>query len=80
MLFLAIATITQGDSPQIKQIDYSINPLIREEGTRKRFIGSAITATIIKLSIAKSSNKTYNSTSLPRVIKLSNCKHLILHL
>ena len=77
MLFLAIAAIARGDSPQIKQIDHFIDPLIREEGTRKRLISFATIATIIKLSIAKSSNRTYNFTSLPQVIKLSNCKHLI---
>ena len=77
MLFLAIAAIARGDSPQIKQIDHFIDPLIREEGIRKRLTSSAIITIIIKLFIAKLSNKTYNFTSLPRVIKLSNCKHLI---
>jgi hypothetical protein len=77
MLFLAIAAIIQGDLLPIKQINYFINPPIREESTRKHLISSAITATIIKLFIAKSSNKTYNSIFLPRVIELSNCKHLI---
>jgi hypothetical protein len=77
MLFLAIATIIQGDLLLIKQINHFINPLIREEGIRKHFTSSAIIAIIIELSIIKSSNKTYNFTSLPRVIELSNCKHLI---
>jgi hypothetical protein len=77
MLFLAIAAITQGDLLLIKQIDYFINPPIREEGIRKHFTSSATIAIIIKLFIVKLSNKTYNFTSLLRVIKLSNCKHLI---
>jgi hypothetical protein len=77
MLFLAIATIIQGDLLLIKQINHFINPLIREEGIRKHFTSSAIIAIIIELFIIKSSNKTYNFTSLPRVIELSNCKHLI---
>ena len=77
MLFLAIAAIAQGDSLKDKQTNRFINPLFREEGTRKHLTGSTIAATIIELFIAKSSNKTINSTFLPRVIKLSNCKHLI---
>jgi hypothetical protein len=64
----------------IKQINYFINPLIREEGTRKYLISSTIIAIIIKLFIAKLFDKTYNFISFPRVIKLSNCKHLILYL
>jgi hypothetical protein len=77
MLFLAIAAIIRGDLLPIKQINYFINPPIREEGIRKHLISFAIAATIIKLFIAKSSNRTYNFISFPRVIKLSNCKHLI---
>jgi hypothetical protein len=77
MLFLAIATITRGDSLLIKQINYFINPLIREEGIRKHLTSFAIIAIIIKLFIVKLSNKTYNFISLFQVIKLSNCKHLI---
>jgi hypothetical protein len=80
MLFLAIAAIARGDLLLIKQINYFINPLIREEGTRKHLTSSAIIATIIELFIAKSFNRTYNSTFLPRVIKLSDYKHLILRL
>jgi hypothetical protein len=80
MLFLAIATIIQRDLLPIKQINYFINPPIREEGIRKHFTSFATIAIIIELFIAKLSNKTYNFISLPRVIKLSNCKHLILHL
>jgi hypothetical protein len=64
MLFLAIAIIIQGDLPLIKQINYSINPPIREESIRKHLTSSAIIAIIIKLFIAKSSNRTYNFTSL----------------
>ena len=75
MLFLAIAAIAQGDLLKDKQINYFINLLFREESTRKHLTSSAITATIMELFIAKSSNKTINSTSLPRVIKLSNYKH-----
>jgi hypothetical protein len=77
MLFLAIATITQGNSLPIKQIDYFINPPIREEGTRKHLTSSATIVIIIELFIVKLSNKTYNSTSFSQVIKLSNCKYLI---
>jgi hypothetical protein len=61
----------------IKQINYFINPPIREEGIRKHFTSFAIIAIIIKLFIAKLFDKTYNFISLSRVIKLSNCKHLI---
>jgi hypothetical protein len=77
MLFLAIAAITRGDLLLIKQINHFVNPPIQEKGIRKHLISFAIIAIIIKLFIAKLSNKTYNFTFLPRVIKLSNCKHLI---
>jgi len=77
MLFLAIAAIARGDSPKNEQIDRFIDPLFREEGTGKHFTGFAIAATIIELFIAKSFNRTIDFTFLPRVIKLSNCKHLI---
>ena len=77
MLFLTIAAITREDLLLIKQINYFVNPLIREESIRKRLTSSAIIATIIKLFIAKLSNRTYNFISFSRVIKLSNCKHLI---
>jgi len=77
MLFLAIAAIAQGDSLKDKQINRFINPLFREKGTRKHFTGFAIIATIMELFIAKSFNRTINFTFLPRVIKLSSCKHLI---
>jgi hypothetical protein len=80
MLFLAIAAIIRGDLPLIKQINYFVNPSIREEGIRKHFTSSATIAIIIKLFIAKSFNRTYNFISLSRVIKLSDCKHLIPHL
>jgi len=65
MLFLAIAAIAQGDLLKDKQTNYSINPPFREEGTRKHLTGFAIIATIIKLFIAKSSNRTINFISLP---------------
>jgi hypothetical protein len=77
MLFLAIAAIIRGDSLLIKQINYFINPPIREEGTRKHLTSSITIATIIKLFIAKLFDRTYNFTSLLRVIKLSNYKYLI---
>jgi hypothetical protein len=64
----------------IKQINHFIDPLIREEGIRKHFTSFIIIVIIIKLFIAKLFNKTYNFISLSRVIKLSNYKHLILHL
>jgi hypothetical protein len=64
----------------IKQINYFINPLIREESIRKHFTSFAIIAIIIELFIAKLFDKTYNFISFPRVIKLSNYKHLIPHL
>jgi hypothetical protein len=77
MLFLAIAAIIQGNLLLIKQINYFVNPPIREESIRKHLTSSATIAIIIELFIAKLFNRTYNFTSLPRVIKLSNCKHLI---
>jgi hypothetical protein len=64
MLFLAIAAIIRGDLLLIKQIDYFINPLIREESIRKHFTSSAIIAIIIELFIAKLFNGTYNFISL----------------
>jgi hypothetical protein len=63
MLFLVIATIIRGDLLPIKQINYFINPPIREEGIRKHLTSFAITTTIIELFIAKLFNKTYNFTS-----------------
>jgi hypothetical protein len=64
MLFLAIAAIIQGDLLPIKQINYFIDPPIREEGIRKHLISFATIAIIIKLFIAKLFNRTYNFTSL----------------
>jgi hypothetical protein len=64
MLFLVIAAIIRGDLLLIKQINYFINPLIREESIRKHFTSSAIIAIIIKLFIAKLFNRTYNFISL----------------
>ena len=61
MLFLAIAAIAQGNSPKDKQINRFINSLIKKKGIRKHFTGFAIIALIIKLFIAKSSNRTINS-------------------
>jgi hypothetical protein len=61
-------------------MNYFINPLIRKKSIRKHFTSFAIITIIIKLFIAKSFNKTYNFISLFQVIKLGNCKHLILYL
>jgi hypothetical protein len=80
MLFLTIAAIIRGDLLLIKQIDYFVNPPIREEGIRKHFTSFAIIAIIIELFIVKLFNRTYNFISFPRVMELSNCKHLILYL
>jgi hypothetical protein len=50
--------------PPIKQINYFINPPIREESIKKHLTSFTIIAIIIKLFIAKLSNKTYNFISL----------------